>query len=371
MPAPVLTSIPADIACAGDYERYAQERIPPAYWSYLNGAAADGITAQENCAAFTRLRLHNRVLAPLQNGHTRVELLGDTLAAPLLVAPMAYQTLAHPEGEHAIALGVAATGLGMVLSTQASVPLEAIAQAANTPCPLWFQLYMQPDRDFTLQLVERAARAGYRALVLTVDAPINGLRNQEQRAGFALPAHVRAINLDGMRTPAYRAAGAGESAVFGSGLVDYAPTWQDLRWLIQHSPLPVHVKGILHPDDAQQALDAGAAGIIVSNHGGRTLDTLPATIDVLADVARAVQHQHPHAPVLMDGGIRRGTDIFKALALGAHAVLVGRPIMHGLAAAGATGVAHVLHLLRSELEVTMALMGCRTLADITSECLLG
>jgi len=371
--APVLKTIPADIACVADYERYAQERVPPAHWSYLNGAAADGVTAAENCTAFTRLRLRSRVLAPLQNGHTRVELLGSTLEAPLLVAPMAYQTLAHPEGENAIALGAAATRTGMVVSTQASLPLEAIAQTAQSnpqsAAPLWFQLYIQPDRDFTLQLVQRAARAGYKALVVTVDAPVTGLRNQEQRAGFALPPHVRAVNLDGMRTPSMRSAVAGQSAVFGSGLIDYAPTWQDLRWLIQHSRLPVLVKGILHPQDAQQALDTGAAGIIVSNHGGRALDTLPATIDVLPEIVRSVQRQHKHAPILMDGGIRRGTDVFKALALGAKAVLVGRPIMHGLASAGATGVAHVLHLLRSELEVAMTLMGCRTLTDVNADCL--
>jgi len=376
---PVLQTIPADIASVSDYERYAQARVAPEHWSYLNGASADGITASENRAAFDRLRLRSRVLVPLQNGGTKMQLLGDTLEAPLLVAPMAYQTLAHPQGEQAIALGAAAVRLGMVVSTQAATPLEALAKGTepqsqqqaehHTPCPLWFQLYIQPDRDFTLQLAKRAARADYRALVVTVDAPVNGLRNAEQRAGFALPREVRAVNLDGMRTPTTRTAGAGQSAVFGSGVIDYAPTWQDLRWLVQHSRLPILVKGILHPADAQKALDTGAAGIIVSNHGGRTLDTLPAAIDVLPEIVRAAARHHKHAPVLMDGGIQRGTDIFKALALGAKAVLVGRPVMHGLAAAGATGVAHVLHLLRSELEVAMALMGCRTLADINPECL--
>lgn len=364
-PLPPLQQIPSDIAAVTDYERYAQARVPPAAWQYLNGASADGITAADNVAAYQRIRLRNRVLRPLQDGHTHIELFGDTFKAPILVAPMAYQQLAHADGEEAMALGAAAIGLGMVVSTQASIPLETLAQTAQGP--LWFQLYIQPDRAFTLQLLNRAVQAGYRAIVLTVDAPVSGLRNQEQRAGFVLPPQVRAVNLEGMQVPPRRAAGAGESAVFGSGLIDYAPTWEDAAWLIRHSPLPVLLKGIQHPDDARLALDAGAAGLIVSNHGGRTLDTLPATLDTLPEVAAAVQGR---VPVLLDGGIRRGSDILKALALGANAVLVGRPAMHGLAAAGATGVAHVLHLLRSELEVSMALAGFRRLADIDRACIL-
>jgi len=358
-PLPVLREIPSDIAAVEDYRRYAQARVAPGAWAYLNGGSADEITLRENCAAFQRLRLRSRVLRDLGGGHTRVTLFGDEFAAPIMVAPVAYQQLAHPEGEQATLLGASAVKAGMVVSTQASIPLEDLAR--NARHPLWFQLYIQPDRGFTRALAQRAADSGYRALVVTVDAPVSGLRNAEQRAGFFLPDGIRAVNLQGMAQPPRRAAGAGESAVFGSGILDGAPAWPDLEWLVGQTALPVLVKGIQHPDDAQRAIQAGAAGIVVSNHGGRTLDTLPATIDILPAIAERVRGQ---APLLLDGGIRRGTDVLKALALGASAVLVGRPVIHGLAAAGATGVAHVLHMLRAELEVAMALTGCRTLADI-------
>jgi len=352
-------TIPADVAAVCDYERHARARVPAPAWAYLDGAAADGQTARANLAAYGRIALRSRVLRDLRGGHTRVELLGDVFDAPILVAPVAHQKLAHPEGELATVLGAGAARAGMVVSTQASASIEDVAAAAHAP--LWFQLYIQHDREFTAHLVRRAEAAGCRALVLTVDAPVAGLRNAEQRAGFAMPDHARAVNLDGLRLPPARAARAGESAVFGAGLLDGAPTWKDLAWLAGLTRLPVLVKGILDPDDAREALAHGARGIIVSNHGGRALDGLPATVDALPAVAAAVAGR---APVLVDGGVRRGTDVLKALALGASAVLVGRPVVHGLATAGAVGVAHVLHLLRSELEVAMALTGCRTLADI-------
>lgn len=357
---PPLERIPPSIACAGDYVRHARERLDDGIWAYLNGAAADGLTHDENLAAFRRLRLLPRVLADLKDGCTSVELFGTRFEHPVLVAPMAFQKLAHPDGE--IATAVAATALkgGMVVSAQASVSIEDIAASAGGS--LWFQLYILPDRDFTLRLVKRAEEAGYRALVVTVDAPVAGIRNDEQRAGFALPPGVEAVNLRGMKSPPLHVAGPGESAVFSSPLLAAAPGWADIEWLAANTRLPLLLKGILHPDDARRALDAGAAGIVVSNHGGRTLDTVPATIDVLPGIVGAVAG---HAPVLLDGGIRRGTDVVKALALGASAVLVGRPVVHALTAAGAPGVAHVLHMLRAELEAAMALTGCRRLADLT------
>ncbi|MNF32932.1 Lactate 2-monooxygenase [compost metagenome] len=209
--------------------------------------------------------------------------------------------------------------------------------------------------------MQRAEAAGYRALVVTVDAPVNGMRNREQRCGFALPDGVEAVNLKGMRSLPPSVAQPGASPLFGSPLLEHAPTWKDLEWLQSLTRLPVLVKGVMNPLDAARAVGQGVAGIVVSNHGGRTLDGLPATLDVLPAVARAVEGK---VPVLLDGGVRRGTDVLKALAFGASAVMIGRPYVHGLATAGASGVAHVLHLLRTELEVAMALAGCPDLRAI-------
>lgn len=358
-PLPKLQQIPAEIAAVVDYEPFARERMTPQAWAYLAGGAADELTLADNLAAFQRVRLLNRVLEDLKGGHTRLQLCGLDLDYPILLAPVAFQKLAHPEGELASVLGASAMGAAMVVSTQASVSLEAIAQASQTP--LWFQLYIQPDRDFTRELVRRAEAAGYRALVVTVDAPVNGMRNREQRSGFALPEGVEAVNLKGMRSLPPSVAQPGASPLFGSPLLEHAPTWKDLEWLQSLTRLPVLVKGVMNPRDAARAVEQGVAGIVVSNHGGRTLDGLPATLDVLPAVARAVAGR---VPVLLDGGIRRGTDVFKALALGANAVMIGRSYVHGLATAGASGVAHVLHLLRTELEVAMALAGCPNLRAI-------
>ena len=363
-PLPPLVQIPAQIAAVADYDVFARERMSAAAWAYISGGAADELTIAENSTAFGRLRLRQRVLADLGGASTRLELFGDTFEYPIFLAPVAYQKLAHPQGELATALAASAMRAGMVVSTQASVSLEDIAATASTP--LWFQLYIQPDRGFTQDLVRRAELAGYRALVLTVDAPVNGVRNREQRAGFRLPTGIDAVNLRGIQALPEQTAQAGGSALFGGALLANAPTWKDVKWLIGLTKLPVLLKGITTAEDAQHAIDCGAAGVIVSNHGGRTLDTLPATIDILPEVAKAVNRR---VPILLDGGIQRGTDIFKALALGATATLIGRPYVYGLAAAGAPGVAHVLHMLRTELEIAMALTGRPTLADIDPSAL--
>ena len=356
---PPLPSIPPDVVAVADYEGLARERMSASAWAYLEGGSADELTLADNVAAFRRVRLAGRVLADLAGGHTRLELFGDAYAHPILLAPVALQKLAHVQGELASALGASAMHAGMVVSTEASVTLEAIAGVARAP--LWFQLYIQADRAFTLALVRRAEAAGYRALVVTVDAPVSGVRNREQRAGFAPPAGIEAVNLQGMRREPAPAVRAGDNAFFGSPLAAAAPTWKDIAWLAASTRLPIVLKGILAPADAERALEHGAAGIVVSNHGGRTLDSLPATLDALPAIARVVRGR---VPLLLDGGIRRGSDVLKALALGASAVMIGRPYLHGLAAAGAPGVAHVLQILRAELEVAMALAGCRTLADI-------
>jgi 4-hydroxymandelate oxidase len=243
----------------------------------------------------------------------------------------------------------------MVVSTLSSMTMEEVAAAAGPR--RWFQLYFQQEQAHTLDLVRRAESAGYEAIVVTVDAPLSGLRNREQRIGFRFPAGVSAVNL--AKYPAKAPPSEVRSVVFDYFLA-MAPSWGDIEWLAANTRLPVLVKGILTADDAAAALEHGAAGVVVSNHGGRTLDTLPATFDVLQGI---VDRLAGRAPVLVDGGVRRGTDVLKCMAAGASAVLVGRPILYGLAVAGALGVSHVLRLLRDELELAMALTGCKTLAD--------
>ncbi|WBK01591.1 alpha-hydroxy acid oxidase [Methylocystis parvus] len=360
-PLPKLQEVPSTVASVSDYEPLARDRLTPQAWAYLSGGAADEITLHENCAAFRRLWLRSRVMQDLSGGDTRLELFGRTFEFPILLAPVAHQALFHPEGERATALAASAMSAGMVVSTQASLPIEDIAR--ETTAPLWLQLYIQPDRDFTIDLVRRAEAAGYQALAVTVDAPVSGLRNREQRAGFALPPGVEAVNLRGMKQPEMYVGSPGEPVIFGGPLLAVAPTWNDLEWLVARTKLPVLVKGVMTAEDASRALKVGSAGVVVSNHGGRALDSQPATIDVLPEIVEAVDGR---APILIDGGIRRGGDVFKALALGAKATLIGRPYIHGLASAGAIGVSHVLHVLRAEFEVTMALTGCRSLADITA-----
>ena len=349
--------IPPGVVALSDYEAVARQRMNENAWAYIAGGSADELTLRANRDAFDRLRLQGRVLADMQGANTRLTLFGQALDYPILLAPVAFHKLVHPEGELATAFGAAAIKAGMVVSTQASVPLEQIASAARTP--LWFQLYVQHDRGFTEKLVRRAEAAGYRALVVTVDAPVS-LRNREQRLGFRLPPGIEAANLRGLPpTPPNRAA-LDESEVF-RGLLDGAPSWKDIAWLRSLTRLPLLLKGIMAPADALRAIEEGADGIVVSNHGGRSLDTLPASIEALPRIAAAVTGR---VPLLLDGGVRRGTDVLKALALGAKAVLVGRPYIHGLAVGGPVGLAHVMKILRTELEAAMALTGRRDLDSI-------
>lgn len=366
---PSRQQLPPGIASLADHEQQARQHLDDNAWAYFAGGAADEISLRANRSAWDVLTLWPRVLRPLTGGHTRIELLGRTLAHPVLLAPVAFQRMAHGDGELATAYAAAAMGAGLVLSTQATLPLETIAQAVLNDAgrgPLWFQLYLQHDRGFTRALVERAEAASYEALVLTVDAPSSGARDRERRAGFRLPPGIDAVNLAQMPPAPPVALQPGQSALFDA-LLHQAPTWDDVAWLQSITRLPVLLKGVLHPADARQAASLQVAGLVVSNHGGRTLDTAPATATALPRIVQAVQGA---LPVLVDGGIRRGTDVLKAMALGASAVLVGRPVVWGLANAGAAGVAHVLRLLRDELEIAMALTGCATLAD-ASPALLG
>ncbi|MBR2537081.1 MAG: alpha-hydroxy-acid oxidizing protein [Hyphomicrobium sp.] len=347
----------ATAVCLADYECLAQRVLSAQAWAYFAGGSADELTMRWNRSAFDRLALMPRVLRGGPGGSTKTTLLGQEIAHPILVAPLAYQRLAHADGELATAMAADAQEALMVLSTQASVTIEAAAKAGAT-CR-WFQLYFQPEREATLHLVRRAVDAGYKALVVTVDAPINGVRNREHRTGFQLPPDIAAVNLQGLPAPPPRSP-SGASVVF-SQFVSQAPSWNDIAWLKSQTSLPIILKGILSPDDAVLAIESGVDGIVVSNHGGRTLDTALASLDALPAVATVVAGR---VPVLLDGGVRRGTDVLKALALGASAVLVGRPVIFGLAANGAFGVSHVLRLLRDELEVAMALTGCRSVTEI-------
>ena len=358
--------IPVGVVSLAEHEAAARTRLDANAWAYFSGGAADEITLRANQTAWQELRLQPRVLQNLQGGHTRVSLLGRTLAHPIFLAPVAYQRLAHPDGEVASACAASAQQAGLVLSTQASVRLETVAQAVGSDPdrgPLWFQLYMTHDRGFTCELVQRAERAGFEALVVTVDAPVNGARDRERRAGFCLPPGVVAVNLAGLGPAPATTLAPGQSALC-DGLLCSAITWADIEWLLTQTRLPVMLKGVMHPEDARQAVQLGVAGLMVSNHGGRTLDTAPSTAAVLPRIRQALGAD---VPLLVDGGIRRGTDVLKAMALGANAVLVGRPYVYGLANAGALGVAHVLRLLRDELEIAMTLCGCATLAQVSKD----
>lgn len=355
------TQIPADIRCAADYERHAIHHIEAQAWQHIQSGADQNLTLSHNRAALDALRLVPQPVADLRHAHTRIELLGQTLASPLLLAPVAYQRLVHPEGELATVRAAMALQTGMVVSTLSSFTLEEIAQAGQAAAtemghstPRWFQLYMQPAREHSLQLIRRAEAAGYTAIVWTVDASI-------KRSGFALPHGVEAANLRGMPSTQHTPPLLGP-ILFGTPLMQQIPTWDDLRWLRAQTQLPIIVKGILSPAQAQQAVDLGADALIVSNHGGRVLDGVVSPIEVLPAIAQAVQGQ---VPLLLDSGVRHGTDVVKALALGASAALIGRPQLYALATAGLVGVAHLLHLLRAELELTMVQLGCATVADIT------
>ena len=355
-----LQQIPADVANLADFEAHARACMSEQAFAYLNGAAADEQVLRANRTAWDAIKLWPRVLRDLGGGHTRITLLGREWPQPVALAPIAYQRLAHPDGELASAYAAAAQGAGLILSAQASMPMQGVAQAMLSEAgrgPLWFQLYWRDDRDFMRELLQRIEAAGFEALVLTVDAPVHGARDRERRAGFKLPDDIRAVNLGGLKKPLDLA--PGQSAMF-DGLMPRAAKWAEIDWLRQHSHLPLLLKGVAHPEDALEAQRRGVAGLIVSNHGGRTLDALPTTAELLP-MLRATMGED--FPMLVDGGIRRGTDVLKAIALGADAVLLGRPYVHALATAGALGVAHALRLLRDELEIAMALCGCKQLSE--------
>lgn len=344
-----------------DYEALARSRMEPSAWAYYAGAAGDERTLADNVEAFGRIRLMPRVLVDVSRVDTSTTVLGEALSMPILLAPTAFNKLAHPEGELAASRAAAGAGTVMVASTIATSPLEEIAAAA--PGPRWFQLYVYKDRSVTEELVARAEAAGYRAIVLTVDTPMLGRRERDMRNTFTLPAGMGIANFAGLRErlDATGWAPGSSFATYVHDLFDASLTWESVEWLRASTKLPVLLKGILSPDDASRAAGAGAAGVIVSNHGGRQLDGAIASIDALPRIVDAVGGR---IDVLMDGGVRRGTDVLKAIACGARAVLVGRPYLWGLAVDGEQGVRHVLEILRSELQLSMALSGRPSISQI-------
>jgi (S)-2-hydroxy-acid oxidase len=337
-----------------DYERAAEEKLEPGAAAYILGGANDEWTLRENVAAFNRWVLRPRMLVDVSSVSTAATVLGAEVSFPVLVAPTAVQRLAHPEGELAMARGAAAAGTIMCLSTAATATIEEVASAAPDGLR-WFQLYWSSDRGVVRDLLDRAAACGFRAVVLTVDLPVLGRRERDLRTVVELPADVQ--------VPVYvaLAESGGVAPNDLASLVDETLTWKDLEWLRSATELPLLVKGILTAEDALLSCEAGAAGVVVSNHGGRQLDGVAASLDALPEVVEAVGGR---AEVLMDGGIRRGTDVVKALALGARAVLAGRPALYGLAVGGADGVERVLTLLRDELELALALCGCASPSEI-------
>jgi 4-hydroxymandelate oxidase len=348
---------PPKLLTLGDYRRQARARLSRMTWDYYRAGADAQVTLRANRNAYRRWEIWYHVLRDVSRLQLSTTVLGTEVPFPVLVAPTAYQKLAHPDGELATARAAAELGTVFVLSTLATTSIEDVAASSNGP--RWFQLYVHKDRGLTRSLVERAEAAGYRALVLTVDTPILGRRLSDERNGFCLPPGLVMANL-------VSSLAAAEDQ--GSALLQYVAsrhdaslTYRDVEWLRSLTSLPIVLKGIVRGDDARQAVEAGADGVLVSNHGARQLDGAPATLDALPEVVAAVDGR---CEVLLDGGIRWGTDVLKALALGARAVLVGRPVLWGLAVDGQAGVKRVLELLRDELATAIALAGCPTVASI-------
>ena len=339
-----------DLVNVSDYEAAAAERLDTGTYGYYAGGSGDEVTLRDNVAAYRRWQFRPRVLVDVADPSTSTTVLGREIAMPVLVAPMAYQRLAHPEGEVAMARAVAAAGTIMCLSTLATSTAEDVA-ATGVPC--WFQLYVMRDGGVTRALVDHVTENGFEALVVTVDAPVLGHRERDVRHGFRVPHEM----------PVPALGHGGVTPVEALALMSRSLTWKDIEAFAGSAGLPVVVKGVLTAEDARLACEHGAAALVVSNHGGRQLDGVPATIDVLEEVVDAVAGR---IEVLVDGGIRRGADVVKALALGARAVFVGRPALWGLAVDGEAGVGAVLELLRAELELTLQLLGVRAPAEVTA-----
>jgi 4-hydroxymandelate oxidase len=347
------------ILTLADFEARAEGCMSPMAHGYIVGGAADELTLRANSEDWRRIRVCPRVLVDVSEISLQTELLGQQLGIPILLAPAAFHRLCHADGERATIAGANEGGATIVLSSLSTESVEDIAALAGHP--LWFQLYFQKDKGLTQQMVNRAQAAGCKAICITVDTPVLGLRHRESRNQFQLPQDFKLPNLN-LGPVSHRPV---RSAIY-SELLNPSLVWKDVDWLCSVAKVPVLLKGVLNPDDAEHALDTGISGLIVSNHGARNLDTLPSTAEALPRVAEIVNGR---LPLLVDGGIRRGTDVLKALALGAKAVLIGRPYLYALAFAGAAGVARVIEILRTELTMAMALTGCTSIAQINRSVL--
>jgi 4-hydroxymandelate oxidase len=346
-----------------DVEAVARPTLAPATADYFGGGADDEVSLRANREAWERLYLRPRCLVDVSRIEMATTAMGITVPFPVLIAPTGFQQLAHPEGERAMARAAAAAGTIMTLSTFSTVAMEEVMAAAEGP--KWFQLYVHKDRGLTRNLVQRAEASGFRALMLTVDVPMIGRRERDIRNGFVLPPEMRVANFDFAESEVLHAPGTDSGlSTFVRGLREPAFTWKDVDWLASLTRLPLMLKGILRGDDARRSLSHGVTGIIVSNHGGRQLDGAVPGITALPEVVEAVAGQ---AEIYVDGGIRRGTDVVKALALGARAVFIGRPAVWGLAWSGADGVQTVLQMLRTEFENAMGLVGASTVGEITRD----
>jgi 4-hydroxymandelate oxidase len=345
-----------------DLERLARDKLPGPIFDFIAGGAEDEVTLRANRAAFEAIQLRPRVLVDVSHVDTSTTVLGHRLSVPVMLAPVAFHKLADPDGEMAVARAAARTGAVMVLSTMSSYDIEEVAAAADGE--KWFQLYVYKDRGVTARLVERAQAAGYSALCVTVDNPKLGRRERDLRNALTFPDDVMPKNFAQEMDLSSMPTGAQSSAIaaLAASLLDPALTWETIGWLESITTMPLVLKGIMRGEDARTAVERGVKAIVVSNHGGRQLDGAAASIEVLPEVVEAVDGR---VPVLVDGGIRRGTDVLKALALGAQAVLIGRPYVFGLAVDGERGVTRCLEMLRAELELAMSLTGVTAIDQIT------
>lgn len=354
----------SNFVCVEDYEKYALNNLPPFVRDYYRSGAGEEYSLRWNREAFKRYRIRPRFLRDVSNRDISTTVLGEKVSMPLGVAPTAMQRMTHPDGECANVRAAEAAETIFILSTISTSSIEEVAEAAPR-CIKWFQLYVYSDRNVTLKLVRRAEKAGFKALVLTVDAPMFGDRRADLRNKFSLPAHLRLANFDGVLSNKINKAKTGSGLnEYVNELFDQTLSWKDVTWLKSITKLPIVIKGILTAEDAILSVNYGASAILVSNHGARQVDGIPATIEVLPEIVNAVKDK---VEIYMDGGITQGTDAFKALGLGARMVFIGRPLLWGLCHDGEKGALKILEILKKEIDTTFALTGCTTVKDVTRD----